>query len=263
MSSGSFGGFFKAILFSRNAWLPRKDDPLSAGTVALYSCILVIVMPYFHGSCLISLLLILFGMALVSESRLLHLMVAVCAVASSFIQTTVFSGGAQNVLTMQYNPGFVLSESSKTITSSVLLNWGRYLITVTGATLVTAIVCTLILLFHDIIKKKPVYRFFLMLAFLNPLVFAFFFQVTREMLANHKFIQVSIILVDAFVAIFLANLIIVPGRKKSVVVLAADADVDADDEDDNETEETVDAEALEANIKKAEADGELPPVISG
>ncbi len=262
MSSGSFGGFFKAILFSRNAWLPRKDDPLSAGTVALYSCILVIVMPYFHGSCLISLLLILFGMALVSESRLLHLMVAVCAVASSFIQTAVFSGGAQNVLTMQYNPGFVLSESSKTITSSVLLNWGRYLITVTGATLVTAIVCTLILLFHDIIKKKPVYRFFLMLAFLNPLVFAFFFQVTREMLANHKFIQVSIILVDAFVAIFLANLIIVPGRKKSVVVLAADADVDADDEDDNETEETVDAEALEANIKKAEADGELPPVIS-
>ncbi len=262
MSSGSFGGFFKAILFSRNAWLPRKDDPLSAGTVALYSCILVIVMPYFHGSCLISLLLILFGMALVSESRLLHLMVAVCAVASSFIQTAVFSGGAQNVLTMQYNPGFVLSESSKTITSSVLLNWGRYLITVTGATLVTAIVCTLILLFHDIIKKKPVYRFFLMLAFLNPLVFAFFFQVTREMLANHKFIQVSIILVDAFVAIFLANLIIVPGRKKSVVVLAADADADADDEDDNETEETVDAEALEANIKKAEADGELPPINS-
>ena len=262
MSSGSFGGFFKAILFSRNAWLPRKDDPLSAGTVALYSCILVIVMPYFHGSCLISLLLILFGMALVSESRLLHLMVAVCAVASSFIQTAVFSGGAQNVLTIQYNPGFVLSESSKTITSSVLLNWGRYLITVTGATLVTAIVCTLILLFHDIIKKKPVYRFFLMLAFLNPLVFAFFFQVTREMLANHKFIQVSIILVDAFVAIFLANLIIVPGRKKSVVVLAADADVNADDEEDDESEEAVDAEALEANIKKAAADGELPPVIS-
>ena len=263
MSAGSFGGFFKAVLFSRNAWLPRKDDPLSAGTVALFSCILVIVMPYFHGSCLISLLLILFGMALVSESRLLHLMVAVCAVASSFIQTTVFSGGAQNVLSIQYNPGFLLAESSKTITANVLLNWGTYLITVTGATLITAIVCTLILLFHDIVKKKPVYRFFLMLAFLNPLVFAFFFQVTREMLANHKFIQVSIILIDAFVAIFLANLFIVPGRKKTVVALAADADVDEEDEDDDESEETVDAEKLEANIKKAAEDGELPPVITG
>ena len=263
MSAGSFGGFFKAILFSRNAWLPRKDDPLSAGTVALFSCILVIVMPYFHGSCLISLLLVLFGMALVSESRLLHLMVAVCAVASSFIQTMAFSGGAQNVLTMQFNPGFLLSEKSTPITSSVLLSWGSYLITVTGATLVTAIVCTLILLFHDIIKKKPVYRFFLMLAFLNPLVFAFFFQVTREMLANHKFIQVSIILIDAFVAIFLANLFIVPGRKKTVAVaLAADTDVGTEDGDDNESGEAVDAEVLEANIKKAAEDGELPPVIS-
>jgi len=264
MSAGSAGGFFKAILFSRNAWLPRKDDPLSAGTVALFSCILVIVMPYFHGSCLISLLLVLFGMALVSESRLLHLMVAVCAVASSFIQTTIFSGGAQNVLTMQYNPGFLLSESSNPITSNVLLNWGKYIITVTGATLVTAVLCTVILLFHDIVKKKPVYRFFLMLAFLNPMIFAFFFQVTREMLANHKFIQVSIILIDAFVAIFLANLFIVPGRKKTVVVLAADADVDdeAEDEEDEKSEETVDAEALEAKIKKAAEDGELPPVNS-
>ena len=264
MSSGSFGGFFKAVLFSRNAWLPRKDDPLSAGTVALFSCILVIVMPYFHGSCLISLLLVLFGMALVSESRLLHLMVAVCAVASSYIQTTVFSGGAQNVLTMQYNPGFLLAESSNPITSNVLLNWGKYLITVTGATLLTALVCTIILLVHDIVKKKPVYRFFLMLAFLNPLVFAFFFQVTREMLANHKFIQVSIILIDAFVAIFLANLFIVPGRKKTVVALAADADVEVDDEDETDggSEDVVDAEALEAKIKKAAEDGELPPVIT-
>ena len=59
MSAGSFSGAVKAILFSRNAWLPRKEDPLSAGTLALFTCILVIVMPYFHGSCLIALLLVL------------------------------------------------------------------------------------------------------------------------------------------------------------------------------------------------------------
>ena len=220
----------------------------------------MIVMPYFHGSCLISLLLVLFGMALVSESRLLHLMVAVCAVVSSYIQTLVFSGGAQNVLTMQYNPGFLLSETSKPITSNVILSWGTYIVTVTGATLLAAELCTVILLIHDIIKRKPVYRFFLSLAFLNPMIFAFFFQVTREMLANHKFIQVSIILIDAFVALFLANLFIVPGRRKAVAVAASD-DSDEDIEDDEEeTEDVIDAKALEANIEKAAKEGELAPV---
>ncbi len=266
MSAGSFSGAVKAILFSRNAWLPRKEDPLSAGTLALFTCILVIVMPYFHGSCLIALLLVLFGMALVSESRLLHLMVAACAVISSFIQTLAFSGGAQNVLALKYQPGFLLSENSQPVTANVLLSWGSYLMTVTGATLVVAFTCTLVLFFHDIVKKKPVYRFFLFLAFLNPIIFAFTFQVTLEMLANHKFIQVSLILIDAFVAIFMANLLVVPGRKKTVAVLAADVDIDADTEDEqNEEEEEEDSadekEALEANIEKAAKDGELPPVI--
>ena len=267
MSAGSFSGAIKAILFSRNAWLPRKEDPLSAGTVALFVCIMVIVMPYFHGSCLIALLLVLFGMALVSESRLLHLMVAACAVISSFVQTLAFSGGAQNVLTMKFQPGFLLYENSQPVTTNVLVSWASYLLIVTGATLAVALTCTLLMLIHDIAKKKPVYRFFLFLAFLNPIIFAFIFQVTLEMLANHKFIQVSLILVDAFVAICLANLFVVPGRRKTVV-LAADVDIDADtedeeddSEDDSEDESDEKKEALEAKIEKAAKDGELPPVI--
>ncbi len=269
MSSGSFSGFFKAILFSRNAWLPRNDDPLSSGTIALFSCILVVAMPYFHGSCLISLLLVLFGMALVSESRLLHLMVAVSAVCSSFIQTLALSGGASNIIKMSFTPGFLLSEKSDPVTGQVLLDWGQYLITVTGATLVVALVCTVVLLFHDIIKKKPVYRFFLMLAFLNPLIFAFTFQVSLEMLANHKFIQVTLILADAFVAIFMANLLVVPGRRKIAVAAAADIEADEEDNTDEDLsgeEEVTDAEALEATVSKTDSKDEekeeLPPVTS-
>lgn len=262
MSAGSFGGVFKAILFSRNAWLPRKNDPLSGGTVALFTCLLMIAMPYFHGSCLIALLLVLFGMALVSESRLLHLMVAVCAVCSSYIQTLALSGGASNVINLKFAPGFLFSEDTTVINANTLLQWGQYLITVTGATLILAILCNVILLFHDIIKKKPVYRFFLMLAFLNPLIFAFMFQVTLEMLANHKFIQVTLILADAFVAIFLANLFIVPGRRKAEAALAADADIaENEDEDEKDEKPAADAEKLEANIEKAEKEGELAPVI--
>lgn len=262
MSAGSFGGVFKAILFSRNAWLPRKNDPLSSGTLALFTCLLMIAMPYFHGSCLIALLLVLFGMALVSESRLLHLMAAVSAVCSSYIQTLALSGGASSVINLKFAPGFLFNENTTVINANTLLQWGQYLITVTGATLIIAILCNVILLFHDIIKKKPVYRFFLSLAFLNPLIFAFLFQVTLEMLANHKFIQITLILADAFVAIFLANLFIVPGRRKAVAALAAETgDVEKEDEEDKSGEAPIDAEKLEAKIEKAEKDGELAPVI--
>lgn len=265
MSAGSFGGVFKAILFSRNAWLPRKNDPLSSGTLALYTCLLVIVMPYFHGSCLIALLLVLFGMAIVSESRLLHLMVAVCAVCSSYIQTFALSGGASNVINLKFAPGFIMNEETTLISADALLKWGEYLITVTGATLIIAILCNVILLFHDIVKKKPVYRFFLSLAFLNPLIFAFLFQVSLEMLANHKFIQISLILVDAFVAIFMANLFIVPGRRKPAEALAADTDIDEDEDEEEDSSESekapVDSGKLEANIEEAEKEGELAPVI--
>ncbi len=261
MSAGSFGGVFKAFLFSRNAWLPRKDDPLSGGTVALFTCLLMIAMPYFHGSCLISFLLILFGMALISESRLLHLMVAVCAVCSSYIQTLALSGGAGNVIKLQFIPGFLFSEDTTVINAETLLKWGEYLLTVTGATLIIAILCNVILLFHDIVKKKPVYRFFLMLAFLNPLVFAFMFQVSLEMLANHKFIQVSLILVDVFVAIFMANLFVVPGRRKAALALADDADITEDAEDEEDSADAKDSEKLEEKAEKAEKEGELAPVI--
>ena len=265
MSAGSISNFFKAVLFSRNAWLPRKDDPLSARTITIFTCILVTVMPYFHGSCLITLLLVLFGMALVSESRLQHLLVAVCAVTSSFVQTLALSGGAKNVLNMKYQPGFLLFENSTPVTAKVLASWATYLYLVTGATLIVAAACTILLLLHDIIKKKPVYRFFLFLAFLNPVIFAFTYQVTLEMLANHKFIQVSLILVDAFVAIFLANLFVVPGRRRTITVLAADAAIETDNEKESDektvTETDTDAKALEENIKKAKEDGELPPVI--
>ncbi|MCR4774830.1 MAG: hypothetical protein K5869_00485 [Saccharofermentans sp.] len=265
MSAGSFGGGIKAFLFSRNAWVARKNDPLSGGTVALYTCLLVIAMPYFHGSCLISLLLVLFGMALVSESRLLHLIVAACAVCSSYIQTFALSGGASSVINLKFAPGFLFSEDTTAITADALLKWGQYLITVTGATLVIAILCNVILLIHDIVKKKPVYRFFLSLAFLNPLIFAFLFQVSLEMLANHKFIQISLILADAFVAIFLANLFIVPGRRKQAEALAADADIadETEDEEESSEEETVsDAQKLEAGDEKAEKDGEIAPVTA-
>ena len=206
--ANGFGGGIKAFAFSKNAWLTRSNDPLYPVSATLLACVLVIVMPYFHGSCLIALLLVLAGMAIVSESRLLYLIVAICAIASSYIQTLVFSGGYKNVVSFVFNPGFILGKGAS------ITSLGRYLLIVTGGTLILATVYALIVLISDIVNKKPVHRFLLFLCCFNPLIFAFLFQVSLEMLANHKFIQVSLILLDAFVAALIGNLLYIPIKRR-------------------------------------------------
>ena len=208
MRAGSFGGSIKAFVFSKSSWVPRKYDPLHPVMLTILASLVVIVMPYFHGSALIAMLLVLFGMAIFSECRLLYLIVAVCAVASSYIQTMAFSGGSQNVVNFSFKPGFILEDATF---GSVII----YLLTITGLTLVLALLTALVMMIFDIRNRKPVYRTLLFLCFLLPLAFGFTFQVTLEMLANHKFIQITLILVDAFVAMCLANMVMLPFKIRS------------------------------------------------
>jgi len=233
----SFGQGVKNFAFSRNAWLARTGDPLYPVSLTVLACVLLIVMPYFHGSCLIALLLVLFGMAVFSESRLLYLAAAVCAVASSYIQTMVFSGGYQNVVTFEFNPGFILEDMN-------VFSLLRYLFIVTGLTLILGAVFALAALITDIVRKKPVYRFLLFICSLMPMAFAFIFKVSLEMLANHKFIQVSLILVDAFVAGLIANLLFIPLKRRK----KAGAEDSAASDDD-----IIDADAADGEIAIAAA----------
>ena len=238
--SEGFGGGVKTFAFSRNAWLPRSNDPIYPVSITLLACVLVIAMPYFHGSCLIALLLVLFGMAIFSESRLLYLAVAVCAVVSSYIQTTAFSGGYKNVVSFAFEPGFILSN----MTAYSLV---KYLFIVTGLTLILATLYSLVILVLDIIRKKPVHRFLLFLCALNPMIFAFMFKVSLEMLANHKFIQVTLILVDAFVAALIANLLYIPLKRRK----ADDTGATVSSDDD-----IIEAEAVDGDIAVAVAAAE-------
>ena len=243
--AGSFGDAVKAFIASKNAWLIRSGDPLYPLSITILACVLVIVMPYFHGSCLIALLLVLFGMAIFSESRLLYAAVAVCAVVSSFVQTLAFSGGYKNVVSFEFKPGFILENPT---VSSV----AQYLLIVTGLTLILGVIFALTALVVDIIRKKPVHRFLLFLCVLNPLIFAFLFKVSLEMLANHKFIQVSLILVDAFVAALIANLLYIPLKRRK-----AEGTEDAADED------SADASAIDGELAVAAADaGVRTPAIA-
>ena len=251
--SEDFGDGVKTFAFSKNAWLTRSEDPLYPVSIAFLACVLVSIMPYFHGSCLIALLLILFGMAIFSESRLLYLAVAVFAVGSSYAQTLAFSGGYSNVVSFKFDPGFILSNPSFT-------DLVRYLYIVTGLTIILAIVFAVTVLIVDIVRKKPIYRFLMFLCALNPMIFAFLFQVTLEKLANHKFIQVSLILLDVFVAALIANLFFIPLKIRK----AQDAeayDPSEDEEDDEEEDESSDEDDLGA-AAIATTPGVRTPVLS-
>jgi len=242
----SFGKGVKSFIASKNAWLVRSGDPLYPVSITILAGVLMIVMPYFHGSCLIALLLVLFGMAIFSESRILYLVVAACAVGSSFIQTLVFSGGYKNVVSFEYMPGFILGK----VPFSQL---ARYLVIVTGLTLILGTVFAIASLVLDIIHKKPVHRFLLFLCTLNPLIFAFIFKVSLEMLANHKFIQVSLILVDAFVAALIANLLYIPIKRRK-----------NEEAEDSADEDIIDASALDGDAAialAAEDTGVRTPVL--
>ena len=251
--SEDFGDGVKTFAFSKNAWLTRTEDPLYPVSIAFLACVLVSIMPYFHGSCLIALLLILFGMAIFSESRLLYLAVAVFAVGSSYAQTLAFSGGYSNVVSFKFDPGFILSNPSFT-------DLVRYLYIVTGLTIILAIVFAVTVLIVDIVRKKPIYRFLMFLCALNPMIFAFLFQVTLEKLANHKFIQVSLILLDVFVAALIANLFFIPLKIRK----AQDAeayDPSEDEEDDEEEDGSSDEDDLGA-AAIATTPGVRTPVLS-
>ena len=196
-----------AFIYSREAWLWRKDDPLHPLGLMVLSSILVALMPFFHGSALITALLVLLIMAIFSESRLVYACIAAVSVISSFIQTRCFSGSAGNVVKFEYAPGFVLEDKTAGGVISYLYN-------VTGLTLIIAILFAVIILIRDIIRRKPLYRTLILLAGMSPGVFAFMYKVSLEMLANHKFIQISLILADIFVAGALSELFWLPVKVK-------------------------------------------------
>ena len=212
----SVGGKVKRFFISREGWIHRKDDPLRPWGSVILGSIIALAMPFFHGSCLICALLVLFGMAIFSEFRLGYAVVAAVSVLSATLQARFFAGGASNVASFKYYFGFVVPElagKSKANASQVLHSTSKvlsYLWKMGFLTLLLPAVLFVGLLIYELIRKKNPYRPILLIPFSIPLIFAFYCQVSLEVLANHKFIQVSYILFDIMIAGLLANLLALP-----------------------------------------------------
>ena len=185
----------KKFAFSKTAFITKNGDKRF-----LISLLIVMMLPYFHGSALITALLILFGMAIFSENRLSYLAVAIVAVIFSIMQTTLFSGGAGNVVGISIEPGFMAPGRS-------MFEILKYIFTVTGLLFLVAFLYLLI--------NRKAYHFVLFFAFLLPVIFAFVFKLTVEIAANHKFITYATFLFDIFAASFITYTMIPISKESS------------------------------------------------
>lgn len=206
----------KRFFASREAWIARTADPLRPWGGVILASLIALAMPFFHGSCLICALLVLFGMAIFSEFRAGYAVVAAVSVLSATLQARFFAGGASNVASFKYYFGFVVPElegKSKSGFMDVLKSTGAIISYLNKMGFLTVIIPAVLfvgLLIYELIRHKNPYRAMLLIPLSFPLIFAFYCQISLEVLANHKFIQVSFILFDILIAGVLANLLALP-----------------------------------------------------
>jgi len=152
------------------------------------SAILIAILPYWHGSMLLTGLCVLFVMAFFAKERISYLAVGITGVVASLFWSNIFSNGVSSVA----NPSFywVFISDDKSILGVLI-----YLFNVLGV--------SFILMFLIIIFRKGMTGKVMMLAFLGPMVFALTVSLTPDVTVNHKFIIASAALFNIFIAEFI------------------------------------------------------------
>lgn len=147
--------------------------------------ITIACLPYWHGSAMIALFCILFVMAFFSSNRLAYIIVAGIGVLSALLQAKFFSGGAENVASPTFLWGFLADDKS-------LIGVIVYLIQLLGISI-------LLILILPFLQKNPIHRI-LAFSFLAPLLFALCISLTPDVTVNHKYIIITVAMMNVFIA---------------------------------------------------------------
>jgi hypothetical protein len=152
--------------------------------------LLGILLPYFHGSVLISLLLILVPLSVFAKSRLFFALFAAASLLSAMGQSLLFAGPSGPAIQLQWVFGFIAP--TPTIPGILL-----YLLEMSGFLLPL-----LVIAFWLPGRRRKI----LITAFCLPLVLAFTLSMTPDVTVNHKYIMISFALANIFVADLLVRL---------------------------------------------------------
>lgn len=174
--------FFKDSLISKEGWLIKDYK------TAVFTGLLLGASGFFNGAVLIGTVIVLFFVAAGSDRRLEFVIVAGIAGLLSFIQSKCFI--TSQLFDPQLYYGFL--SNPKNLTGAINYVWKLMGI------------LPVILLLQFVASKGP--RKYIMACFSMPMVFAFFVSLTPDISVNHKYVMMSIMLLDIFAAVYVVGL---------------------------------------------------------
>lgn len=168
--------------FIRNSFGTKQGYFSGSPMIPVFVGIMLGAGAFFNGACVIAALLVLFMLALISDGRFSYLLMAVITVGLSYLQSSFFINGS--ALSLRYEPGFLAEVPS-------FFGICSYLKTLLG--ILPFVIIAVFLLVNGYYK-------WIMIAFIAPLIFAVTFRMTVDTAVNHKYIMISCMLVNVFVA---------------------------------------------------------------
>ncbi|MDD2374202.1 MAG: hypothetical protein PHD23_02500 [Eubacteriales bacterium] len=172
-------------------WLGDTNDRIST---TIFASVILSLMAYWHGSALIATLAVLAVMALFSRAKLHYLITALAAVIGSLIQLRMFTSNNTGGIGIQWFWGFIAEDKS---IGGVL----RYLLELTG------ILLPLVLIIFFFAKNRSRV---MITASCAPLAIAFVLSLTPDVTVNHKYVMISLMLLNIWLADLLARLWLTP-----------------------------------------------------
>ncbi|MCR5685051.1 MAG: hypothetical protein K6G81_06450 [Lachnospiraceae bacterium] len=186
--------FFGLTFFSKEGWMPVDLKG------AVCTGIILGALGFWNGAVLIATVIVLFFLAIFADRRLEYLIIAAIAGALSLIQTKVFIDGS--ALGMKYQYGFLAE--NPTVFGSI-----DYLIKLLG---LLPFILIAAFAFSGAAER------YVLFAFSTPVIFAFCVSMTPDIAVNHKYIMISVMLLNIFAAGLVCKLF--DGKEKVRCVIA-------------------------------------------
>ena len=186
------------FFFTAGAWLP--DKPARAVSLG----VLFGASAFFHGSAVIAVLGMLAIMGIFSKHRLEFLIIAAITYVLSNFEAGFFAPGVE-IGKPEVFIGFISPDRSF---KGIMI----YIFMLTGAALIIALIGL-------IIRFRRFKVFFLM--FLTPLIITFTLSLTPDVTVNHKFLMISMALLNIFAAYAICVIMgSIPGKLIGAVLVA-------------------------------------------
>ena len=173
-------------LFSKEAWLPKNYK------ASIFIGVILGLTGFYNGACVIGCLVILFILALFSTHKIDYSITAIVTYILVSLQANFFA--TDSIVSFRFAPGYLAYNEPgyEEYNMNVLF----FLILLLGISFLLVLISLLI--------NKGKYRYIL-LSFISPLVFAFLFKLTIETETNHKYIIITCMLCDIFIAALLTD----------------------------------------------------------